>query len=69
MNLNDENNTTFSSEELAAALDTLFEVQGKITKENSIKDCLAYLDTLARQKQTLSAYDIFLMMRIFIQNI
>jgi len=59
MNLNDENNTTFSSEELAAALDTLFEVQGKITKENSIKDCLAYLDTLARQKQTLSAYDIF----------
>ncbi len=59
MNLNDKNNTTFSSEELATALDTFFEVQDKITKENSIKDCLAYLDLLAQQKQTLSAYDIF----------
>ena len=38
MNLNDKNNTTFSSEELVTALDTFFEVQDKITKENSIKD-------------------------------
>lgn len=41
------------------ALDTFFSVYREITKNTPIKDWLVILDTLAQQKQTLFACDVF----------